>query len=209
MSWKLGAAALALVVVAVGIVVAVASVDDGSEEARQTDGAFISGMIPHHEGAVEMAEIALAHARHPEIEELAREIITAQNDEIEELESIHERLFGEPVGALDHGTLGMSDAEMGMHGDAMMLADARPFDREFIDMMIPHHQGAIRMARVQLEAGEDPELRRLSEAIIVAQSHEIEQMNSWREEWYGEPSPGGGPPREDDFEPPSHEDMGH
>jgi uncharacterized protein (DUF305 family) len=209
MTWKLGAAVLALVVVAVGIVVAVASIGDGSDEARQTDGAFIVGMIPHHEGAVEMAEIALERAQHSETEELAHEIIAAQNDEIAELEAIHVRLFGEPVGALHHGTLGMSDAEMGMHGDMMMLADARPFDREFIDMMIPHHQGAIRMARVQLEAGEDPELKRLSEAIIVAQSHEIEQMNSWREEWYGEPSPAGGVPPEDEIDVPSHEAMGH
>jgi hypothetical protein len=65
-------------------------------------------------------------------------------------------------------------------------------------MMIPHHQGAIRMARIELEQGEDDELTELATAIIAAQSHEIEEMNSWREQWYGAPSPGGGAPPEDE-----------
>jgi uncharacterized protein (DUF305 family) len=54
-------------------------------------------------------------------------------------------------------------------------------------MMIPHHQGAIRMARIELAQGEDEELTELATAIIEAQSHEIEEMNSWRERWYGAP----------------------
>jgi uncharacterized protein (DUF305 family) len=85
-----------------------------------------------------------------------------------------------------------------MDDDASMLEDAKPFDREFIDMMIPHHQGAIRMARVELEKGENRELKELAESIIDAQAKEIDEMNTWRVEWFGAVSPAGGVPAEED-----------
>jgi len=74
------------------------------------------------------------------------------------------------------------------------LNTARPFDRAFVDQMVPHHQGAIRMARAELAKGVDPQLRRISSAIVAAQAKEIGQMNSWRASWYGQPSPAGGVP---------------
>jgi uncharacterized protein (DUF305 family) len=98
---------------------------------------------------------------------------------------------------VDAGDLGMAEHEMGRDTDAAMLRDAKPFDREFIDMMIPHHQGAIRMAHVELDKGENAELKRLAEAIVDAQSKEIDDMNTWRVEWYGALSPAGGVPSDD------------
>lgn len=59
------------------------------------------------------------------------------------------------------------------------------FERRFIDMMIPHHEGAIRMARVALEQSTQPELRKKAEEMIKMQQKEIEQMKQWRKEWYG------------------------
>jgi uncharacterized protein (DUF305 family) len=93
--------------------------------------------------------------------------------------------------------------------DVAALEKARPFDLTFIDTMIPHHQGAIRMARIELERGSDEELANLATAIIEAQSREIEEMNAWRERWYGSPSPAGGVPPADEAEAPSHEEAGH
>jgi uncharacterized protein (DUF305 family) len=183
---------------------------DGSGDAtpaQHTDGAFIAEMIPHHEGAIEMAEPARERAEHSEIAAMAEQIIATQSDEVRELEAAHERLFDGPVGSVDHGTLGLSAAEAGMSHDSSELDGAEPFDQAFIDMMIPHHQGAIRMARVELERGEDEELKALAEEIIEAQSAEIEQMNAWRERWYGERSPAEGVPG--DGEAPAHEEMGH
>jgi len=196
-------------VLVIGIaVIALTSMDHGdSASAAETDGAFIVEMTPHHESAIEMANVALKEAEHPEIKELAGAIVATQAQEIDELATIHTDLFGMPVSQGDHGSLGMEAHEMGMDGEAMSLAGEQPFDRAFIDMMIPHHQGAIRMARVEIEAGEDPRLMDISEAIIDGQSQEIEEMNSWRKQWYGSKSPAGGVPAEE--EAPSHEMMGH
>jgi uncharacterized protein (DUF305 family) len=92
----------------------------------------------------------------------------------------------------------MDEHAMGTDMDAAALETAQPFDRELIDMMIPHHQGAIRMAHMELADGANVDVKRLAEAIVDAQSKELEQMNAWRVDWFGAMSPAGGVPAEED-----------
>lgn len=197
----------AVLVIGIAIIALASGGHGDSESAKDTDGAFIAEMTPHHESAIEMADVALREGEHPETKQLARNIASTQAQEIDELEAIHKDLFGVPVSQGAHGTLGMEAHEMGMDGEGDALAGEKPFDRAFIDMMVPHHQGAIRMAQVELQSGEDGRLMDLAVMIINAQTREIEEMNAWREEWYGSPSPAGGVPAEE--EAPSHEAMGH
>jgi uncharacterized protein (DUF305 family) len=68
--------------------------------------------------------------------------------------------------------------------DPQQLANKEPFDKAFIDAMIPHHQSAIEMAQVALEKSDNPKIKELAENIISAQQREIEQMREWRREWY-------------------------
>jgi uncharacterized protein (DUF305 family) len=208
------AAMAAIAALLVALLVSACGGDDEQNASSETDGEFVAAMVPHHESAIEMAEIAQRRAEHREIEELAANIIESQSAEIERLETDYERLHDEPLAQTGMmgdggGMLGMgeNDAGMSMHPDE--LEDAKPFDLAFIDAMVPHHQGAIRMARVELARGEDSQLKLLAEEIIEAQSMEIERMNSWREEWYGSPSPAGGVPETDGDAMPSHGEMGH
>ena len=166
---------------------------EGAEESgNSSDRGFATMMIPHHESAVEMAKIAQERSQRKEIVELADEIIRTQSAEIETLRGLDQRLESAGVEAPS-----MAEHDMGMSEDMSKLEDADPFDREFIDMMIPHHQSAIEMARDELADGADPEAKRLAQEIIDAQAREIEQMNAWRKEWYGATSPAGGVPNAD------------
>ena len=153
-----------------------------TEDDRYSDKAFIDAMVPHHEGAVEMARVALENAEHKQVRDLAQDIISAQREEIRQLGEIRERRFGAAEG---HARMNEEDmAGMGMAEDPRQLADADPFDKAFIDDMIPHHESAIEMAEAARRKTKDPEIREMAENIVSAQEREISQMERWRKQWY-------------------------
>lgn len=158
------------------------------------DRAFVADMIPHHESAVEMAKVAERRGQSTFVTELAGDIISSQNSEITTMKAIASRL---DAAGVKPKSLGIAEHQMGMDGDMSELESAKPFDRAFIDMMIPHHQGAIRMARVQLAKGSDAKVKQLATQIIAAQAREITAMNKHRRARFGGPSPAGGVPADD------------
>ena len=149
---------------------------------KYSDERFIDAMVPHHEGAVEMARVALKNAEHPEIKQLAENIISTQKAEIEELKSIKQEEFGTSKVPMDMSMGRMKD--MGMMMNPEDLAKRDPFDRAFIENMIPHHQSAIEMAGVARKETDNPKIKKLATNIIEAQEREISQMKQWREHWY-------------------------
>jgi uncharacterized protein (DUF305 family) len=92
---------------------------------------------------------------------------------------------------MDHGGMGhmmhSSMMDHGGEGHTMGAFDEeQPFDLQFIDQMIMHHQGAIMSSEHMIADSERPELRQLAENIQESQSEQIEQMQAWRQEWYGD-----------------------
>ena len=153
------------------------------QNGKYSDKAFINAMVPHHQGAIEMARVALENAEHEEIQEVSRNIVSTQQSEIEELKSIKQEEFG-----TSNVPMEMSMEQMRGRGmmDPQSLADENPFDEAFIDAMIPHHQSAIGMAGVANEKSKNPRIKELAQNITSAQKREIEQMRGWRREWYPE-----------------------
>jgi uncharacterized protein (DUF305 family) len=152
------------------------------EDGRYSDERFIDAMVPHHQGAVEMAEVALKNAEHEEIRSLAEDVVSAQEAEIEQLKQIKQREYGTSEVPMEMSPEQMRG--MGMTMEPQELANQEPFDKAFIDAMIPHHESAIAMANVALEESEIPEIREIARDIVRAQQREIRQMQQWREEWY-------------------------
>jgi len=149
---------------------------------------FLEEMAPHHQSAIEMAQIARTRAEHPEISRLAAAIITAQRAEIAEIAQIRR--------ALPNGSPQATPGGAAMHGsmkpaDVTRLRSAKPFDQAFIEMMVPHHQDAINMSRAVMETGSDAKAKALATRIVAAQSAEIRQMRTWYQRWYGKALPVG------------------
>jgi uncharacterized protein (DUF305 family) len=72
---------------------------------------------------------------------------------------------------------------MGMT-DPQQLAEQCPFDRAFIDAIIPHHESAIEMTQVAYRQSNNPEIKTLAEGIVEAQTRKITQMAGWHQQWY-------------------------
>jgi uncharacterized protein (DUF305 family) len=141
---------------------------------------FIDMMIPHHQGAVLMSEEALRKAVHPELRELAQKLINAQRKEIDYMTRLRSQWYGDSTTLMTETPHHMTEAMMEHLGPADSMYDAR-----FIDMMIPHHQGAVMMADDALAKSTKPELKAMAEKIIADQKREITQLETWRERWYG------------------------
>jgi uncharacterized protein (DUF305 family) len=174
-SWAQPAALLALITAL--MLAGCGDSDDGASSAEPagnpTDRAFIAAMVPHHQSAVEMAAIARTEATSSFVKKLAASITRSQTAEIAQMRGIDAGLAKAGVGM---GNLQMNDHEMGMSMTAEELRGAKPFDKRFIELMIPHHQGALEMSKVQLSDGKYPELKALAQTIIRDQEKEIAAM---------------------------------
>lgn len=140
-----------------------------SSEYSADDIAFAEMMIPHHEQAVEMTELALLNTSNPEILELAQQIKAAQAPEIELMKSW--------TGVNTSAHAGHTMDGMLSGGEISNLRDAqgKEFDALFLEGMIKHHEGAIEMAQATVSS-ENQSVAELSASIIESQKLEISKM---------------------------------
>ncbi len=156
----------------------------GTAEANDADVVFAQSMIPHHQQAVEMAEIALEPTvgASPQVIDLATRIQAAQDPEIEQMTSWL-TMWGEPMPMDESGGHEMSTMEGTMSAedmDTLGMARGAEFDQMWMERMIAHHQGAISMAETVQADGSNPDVMALAAQIIVAQQAEIDEMDALR-----------------------------
>jgi uncharacterized protein (DUF305 family) len=151
---------------------------------------FIDAMTPHHQGAVVMAKEALLKSKRPEILKLAQGIIKAQDQEIALMKQWRKAWYAKEsdVPMAWSTDMGHMMAMSGSQKQGMMMsqslgaADAG-FDLRFLDAMIPHHEGAVVMAKEVLAKSKRPEVRKLAQNIIASQQVEIKEMQGWKKAW--------------------------
>jgi uncharacterized protein (DUF305 family) len=149
------------------------------------DRLFLANMIAHHQGAVDMAKLALQNAKHQELKDMANDIVTAQESEIADMKSWQSQ-WGYPSSSgemmMDHSAMGMM-ADMDSMTEALKGLTGDAFDKKFIELMIEHHQSAIDMAISGEVNAYHAEVKQLTKAIVTAQSGEIIQMKQWQKDW--------------------------
>lgn len=149
--------------------------------ATDADEMFVTMMIPHHQQAIDMADILLAKdGADSRVIELAEQIKAAQGPEIDTmlgwLEDWGVDYDPDSMDGMDHGSMGgdgmMSEEDMTLLEDA----DAAEASRLFLEQMIMHHEGAVDMARTALDDAQNSDVLDLAQQVIDDQTAEIATM---------------------------------
>ncbi len=143
----------------------------------QADVRFAESMIPHHRQALEMTSLVADRTTNPQIRRIADQITLAQGPEIKLLSSwLAEQGRPAPAdhahGPTSYGMAGASELT------ALAAAKGADFDRMFLQLMIRHHTGALKMAQEELADGQDQRMRLMARDVYAGQSIEIERMKA-------------------------------
>ena len=136
-----------------------------------TDAAFAARMIALQQSAVLMARVAADRARSANVRDIAADIVREQTGQIAIL-----RRERDALADVEPARLAGAAGDGAMHDDAHALERSRRVDTRFLKLMVPRHERAIELARAELAAGRDPDLRRLAEAIVAVRQREIAAM---------------------------------
>ncbi|MGO4958210.1 DUF305 domain-containing protein [Luteococcus sp. Sow4_B9] len=151
----------------------------GQAEHNSADAMFSQMMIVHHEGALEMSELAEEKAGSEEVKALATRIKDAQQPEINTMTDWL-KTWNEPLES-GHDAHAMPGMDMdGMTQEEVMDKleglQGTEFDKQFLTSMIAHHEGALTMAKDELADGTNPEAKKLAQSIMTSQAKEIAEM---------------------------------
>lgn len=144
------------------------SMSMGGDEAM-----FLQMMIPHHQQAIVISDLAISISKNEDILKLANQIKGAQDPEIDQMKSwLKAAGLGEDPGHSMHAMAGMlTDSQL----EQLKNSTGKDFDRQFLSGMIAHHEGAVEMVRM-IENSSDLKLRDFGEQINQTQSSEIAVM---------------------------------
>ena len=160
---------------------------DPNAAAAPFDLQFIDTMTHHHEGAIMMAQMVLKKSQNEELKKFAQKIINDQTAENQQMKGWREKWFTDKPPAKNMEMPGMKDSMkepmIGDHMKKMEAMSGKEFDLHFLDMMIPHHEGAVKMAKDAQAKAEHAEIKTLAGQIIKAQESEIKMMNEWKAQW--------------------------
>ncbi len=148
---------------------------------RPADQAFAAALISSHDATVRLALDAQARAERPELRSFARRMEATRQREIGELEAL----------GFSREELDLPPPPMGGGG---LPPNVSPYDRAFIDAVVPRQQDAVRTAIRAIVEARRNRVRRLAERVLDGQACEIYELNRLRTAWHGLPSPAGNAP---------------
>jgi len=162
---------------------------------------FVAMMVPHHQGAIDMAETELRYGRNEQLLRIAQQIVVEQLQEMAAMRiAVGERVSRDEALLAAAGRsasaapipAGVEKSAHSLRAEASFIADNKSamklmmrgmtitpsgdVDHDFVTLMVPHHQGAIDMAEAELRHGGNARLRAIAQEIIVDQMQEITLM---------------------------------
>ncbi len=146
------------------------------ESMGESETMFATMMIPHHQQAIEMSELALANSSNDDVRKLAQQIIDAQAAEIEQMQAWIDGHGHEVHG--DHDMAGMASEE---DLATLKTLPSPEFDELFLNLMIVHHEGALDMVSM-LDGTDKAEAKELAQHIEEVQKAEIALMKQLLQE---------------------------
>lgn len=149
--------------------------------AKQTDNIdynFVSMMIPHHEGAVKMAELLLKETKNVEMIAFAKEVIEEQQKEISSFKTFLATADQSKSANLSTYNTAIEKSMMPMMKGMSNVSLTGNLDHDFIALMIPHHESAVEMARAYLPYAKNREIKKNAEDIISSQEAQITWLKS-------------------------------
>lgn len=152
---------------------------------KSFDIAFMSQMIAHHEGAVEMAKSVLENGKKDFVKKAAQQVIADQTKEVKQLTGWLKSWYraapdAKQMALVREDMQPMMTAAMGDMPGMNMSPDP---DKSFLESMVPHHQGAIDMSKLALKKASRAELKTFARGVITAQTKEIAQYKAWLKTW--------------------------
>jgi uncharacterized protein (DUF305 family) len=141
---------------------------------------FLDTMTEHHQHGLEMAKLAVEKASHAELKTLAQKMMSDQQKEINQMKGWRDQWYAGQPKSVNMNMPGMSHH---MDMSKLQAASGHEFDMMFLDMMIPHHQGAIDMSRDALRKAQHPEVKTLARQAISKQQKEKQTMTKWKSAW--------------------------
>ncbi|WP_032389778.1 DUF305 domain-containing protein [Rhodococcoides fascians] len=152
-----------------------------SAEFNDADVMFARMMYPHHAQAVDMADMVRDRTDNPDVVTLASAIQAAQQPEMDRMTAWLVE-WGQPAPPSDMGEMSGMDHSSGMgmmsqqDMDALTGLSGPEFDRQWLTMMIEHHEGAIEMANNEIADGSNPDAQEMARTIVATQQQEIDTM---------------------------------
>ena len=141
---------------------------------------FAHMMIIHHQAAIEMSEVEIAKGTDAQITTMAKNIVTAQKNEIEQLQQfITNNKIPEAKTKMDEMHHQLSETMKAMMVKMNNMQMTGNTDKDFVMMMIPHHESAVTMAKDELTHGKQPGLKKMAQKMIADQTKEINELKAW------------------------------
>lgn len=152
------------------------SASTSATQANAADAMFAAGMAEHHQQALDMSQIVLqADGTDERVRALAEKIAAAQGPEIAQMKQWMQD-WDQAMDSMDHSEMGHSGMIPEQEIQRLAKAQGDELNRLFLEQMIRHHEGAVKMAQKELDEGQHADALALAQKIIDSQQDEIDEM---------------------------------